>query len=194
MEKLNEFLEILNIEKEISLDDIPDLDLYMDQVIQLFEKKFNNAKRNDDEKVLTKTMINNYAKANLLFPIKNKKYTKEHLILLSLIYQLKGSLSINDIKFTLQGLNKRITAEDFDFYSFYSAYEKLVFRNVENFKTDIEEHILAANNELTKIEVNKQDRNDLERVLLISSLASLSNLYKRAAEKLVDKIIEQEKE
>ena len=65
MNKLDLFLENLDIEKEISLDDFPDIDLYMDQVIQIFEKKFSGTKRNEDESVLTKTMINNYAKAKL---------------------------------------------------------------------------------------------------------------------------------
>ena len=51
-----------------------------------------------DEKVLTKTMINNYAKGKLFIPIKNKKYSKQHIMLINLIYQLKGALSINDIK------------------------------------------------------------------------------------------------
>ena len=43
----------------------------MDQVIQLFESKLSEQKRNDDEKILTKTMINNYAKGKVI--IANKK-------------------------------------------------------------------------------------------------------------------------
>ena len=82
----------------INLNDFPEIDLYMDQVMQLFESKLSYTKRNDDDKVLTKTMINNYAKGNLLMKIKNKKYTKNHLILMGLIYNLKGALSLTDIK------------------------------------------------------------------------------------------------
>src|SRR5690606_33081721 len=96
------------------------IDLYMDQVIQLFEHTFNQSTRNEDEKVLTKTMINNYAKGKLLFPIKQKKYSKEHLLLISLIYQLKGTLSISDIKTTLEGINENIDKIDID--SFYKNY------------------------------------------------------------------------
>lgn len=66
----------------MTLDEIPNIDLYMDQVIQLFENKFADSKRNEAEKVFTKTMINNYAKGKLIFPIKNKKYLREHLILI----------------------------------------------------------------------------------------------------------------
>ncbi len=191
MNKLDLFLENLDIEKEISLDDFPDIDLYMDQVIQIFEKKFSGTKRNEDENVLTKTMINNYAKAKLFYPIKNKKYSKEHLILLSLIYQLKGVLSINDIKYTLNGLNKRIIEDDFDFYGFYEAYQNLIYQNTSNFKVDIQEHIQAAKDEIANIQVDQNE--ELKRVLLIASLSSLSSLYKRAAETLVDEIIENRK-
>src|SRR3954454_21788838 len=118
MEKVHEIIEKLGLEANLLIDEIPNIDLYMDQVIQLFENKFKDSKRNDEEKVLTKTMINNYAKGKLIFPIKNKRYSKEHLILMSLIYQLKGALSINDIQVTLDGMNKRIINEDIKLESF----------------------------------------------------------------------------
>ncbi|MCU5501703.1 DUF1836 domain-containing protein, partial [Bacillus wiedmannii] len=95
MENINKLLETLYLEKNITLEDIPNVDLYVDQVVQLFENTYSDTTRTDDEKVLTKTMINNYAKGKLFIPIKNKKYSKEHMILISLIYQLKGALSIN---------------------------------------------------------------------------------------------------
>ena len=69
-----ERLNSLPLESNIKLDVVPEIDLYIDPVIQLFESKLRNQKRNDDEKILTKTMINNYAKGKLLLPIKNKKY------------------------------------------------------------------------------------------------------------------------
>ena len=65
-----EILNNLQLESNIKLDEIPEIDLYMDQVIQLFESKLSEQKRKEDEKILTKTMINNYAKGKLLLPIK----------------------------------------------------------------------------------------------------------------------------
>jgi DNA-binding transcriptional MerR regulator len=187
MEKIKEILEQLGLETNLSLDEIPNIDLYMDQVIQLFENKFADSKRNDEEKVLTKTMINNYAKGKLIFPIKNKKYSKEHLILMSLIYQLKGALSINDIQVTLDGLNKRIMKEDIEIDSFYNSYLALSRKNVSNFNVDINERVKDVNEEVAKME----DRNSpyLEQVLMISSLVHMSNLYRKVAEKLVDEIV-----
>ena len=73
----------------IKLDEIPGIDLYMDQVTTLMDNKLKTTTRYPGEdKVLTKTMINNYAKNDLLpAPIK-KKYSKDHMYLLILIYYL----------------------------------------------------------------------------------------------------------
>ena len=187
MEKISEIIEQLGLESNLTVDEIPNIDLYMDQLIQLFESKFADSKRNDEEKILTKTMINNYAKGKLIFPIKNKKYSKEHLILMSLIYQLKGALSINDIQTTLDGINKRIVKEDIEIDSFYNSYLSLAQKNVVDFNEDINERVKDVNEEVSKM----KDRNSpyLEQVLMISSLVHMSNLYRKVAEKLVDEIV-----
>ncbi|MEH7112967.1 DUF1836 domain-containing protein [Neobacillus niacini] len=192
MEKIHAIINELGLESNLKLNDIPDIDLYMDQVIQLFESKFADSKRNEEEKVLTKTMINNYAKGKLIFPIKNKKYSKEHLILMSLIYQLKGSLSINDIQITLDGINKRIIKEDIELDSFYTSYLTLSKKNVADFNKDIDERVKDVMDEVTKME----DRHSpyLEQVLMISSLVHMSNLYRKVAEKLVDEIVVEKEE
>ena len=54
MENINELLETLHLEKNIKLEDIPNVDLYVDQVVQLFENTYADTTRTDDEKVLTK--------------------------------------------------------------------------------------------------------------------------------------------
>ncbi|PGY15891.1 DUF1836 domain-containing protein [Bacillus sp. AFS031507] len=192
MENINQIIEQLGLEASLALDEIPQIDLYMDQVIQLFENKFTDTKRNDDDKVLTKTMINNYAKGKLIFPIHNKKYSKEHLILMSLIYQLKGALSINDIKVTLQGINQKIIKEEMELDSFYTSYLNLTRQNVEDFKVDIEERVKDVREEITEDE--KGNSPYLEQVLMISSLVHMSNLYRKVAEKLVDDITVEKEE
>src|SRR5690606_5191028 len=108
MEEIKKMIKEIGIDRQITLEEIPDIDLYIDQVIQLFDKTYSSFQRNEDDKVLTKTMINNYAKAKIFFPIKNKKYSKEHIILISLNYQLKSVLTLNDIKATLQELSHSI--------------------------------------------------------------------------------------
>ena len=192
MEKIHEIIEELGLEANLLIDEIPNIDLYMDQVIQLFENKFKDSKRNDEEKVLTKTMINNYAKGKLIFPIKNKKYSKEHLILMSLIYQLKGALSINDIQVTLDGVNKKIIKEDIELDSFYTSYLALSQKNVVDFNEDIDERVKDVKEEVTKM--GDKHSPYLEQVLMISSLVHMSNLYRKVAEKLVDEIVVEKEE
>jgi hypothetical protein len=189
MENINQIVEALELENKLTLEEIPNIDLYMDQVIQLFENKFTDLKRNEEEKILTKTMINNYAKGKLFFPIKNKKYSKEHLILISLIYQLKGVLSINDIKETLGGVNEKVIKGGLQLDDFYNSYLNLITKNVEYFKKDIEERAKEVDEEIAGME--DANSSHLEKVLMIASLAHISNLYRRTAEKLVDEIMDE---
>lgn len=169
----------------INLDDFPEIDLYMDQVIQLFESKLNYTKRNEDDKILTKTMINNYAKGNLLMKIKNKKYTKEHMILIGLIYNLKGALSLTDIKTMFDPIIESFSKdEDYPLYDIYESFLKIYDSNLENFdisSTNISNHV----NELIK---NKDEKlGDFEeKFLLVCAFVSMSNLYRRMSEKIID--------
>lgn len=186
MENLQKTIESLSLNSQISLHEIPEIDLYMDQVIQLFENKFNITKRNDDEKVLTKTMINNYAKGKLLFPIKNKKYSKDHLILISLIYQLKGGLSISDIKETLSILNDKITDHQFEVDRFYDSFLHLAEKNVSVFYKDAVSKEENVKQEVKLLE--DSDSGELEKILMIASFVHMSNLYRRTAERLIDEL------
>jgi len=190
LKKRTELIDNLALENNILVEDIPKVDLYIDQVIELFENNFHEAKRNKKEKILTKTMINNYAKGKLFFSVHNKKYSKEHIMLINLIYQLKGALSINDIKETLSHLNDNVSSETFDLESFYASYLALYFKNINVFKEDLELKMIEVREEVEKMD--DENAVELERTLMIASLVNMSNLYRRAAEKLVDEIIEKE--
>ena len=187
MDKFKNIIDMLSHERQLSLEEIPSIDLYMDQVIQLFENQSAETKRTPDEKVLTKTMINNYAKGKLLFPIKNKKYSKEHLILISLIYQLKGALSISDIKTVLSGINEKIEHDGLKLDVFYSSYLKLVDENTVAFTEAVHQQGESIEEEAAKLKATS-DANLFQPVLMIASFVHMSNLYRRAAEKLVDQL------
>ena len=88
---------------DLRLDEIPNLDLYIDQILTLVSAKNQSAAERYHDNVLTNTMINNYSKEGLLMPVKGKKYTKEHIVQMLLIYSLKSSLSIGDIHRVLEG-------------------------------------------------------------------------------------------
>ncbi|ACD51716.1 MULTISPECIES: DUF1836 domain-containing protein [Clostridium] len=177
-------MENLNLDKKINLEDIPELDLYMDQVIQLFENKLSVLKRKEEDKVLTKTMINNYAKAKLLMSIKNKKYSKEHLILMSLIYDLKGALSINDIKLTLDNIVKKYeNNEEYDLRSLYKTYLDMNSQDVNEFKEYMNDKEENVKNLLSENNINGDFE---EKFLLVGSMISMSNMYRRMGEALID--------
>lgn len=182
---IDNFINSQKASNNINLDDFPEIDLYMDQVIQLFESKLSYTKRNEDDKILTKTMINNYAKGNLLMKIKNKKYTKEHMILIGLIYNLKGALSLNDIKTMFDPIiNAFSKEEDYPLYDVYEAFLKIYDSNLENLSTsskDIYNHV----QELVKNTDGKLSDFE-EKFLLVCAYVSMSNLYRRMSEKIID--------
>lgn len=185
-EQIISLIDNLSLDKNIKLDEIPEIDLYMDQVIQLFENKYNEAKRNEDDKVLTKTMINNYAKGKLLMPIKNKKYSKNHLILMSLIYNLKGALSISDIKASLSHIVKEFEDEsEYPLKQTYNNYLKQCDEDLESFKESV-----CIKNELIKEKVKDDEDKDFEeKFLLLCSMINMSNMYRRMGEKIIDEFL-----
>lgn len=174
----------LILENVIALEEIPEIDLYMDQVIQLFEAKYSKTLRKEEEKVLTKTMINNYVKDKLIMPINKKKYSKEHLILLSLIYQFKGALSINDIKNSLKPIVKSLTEkEEYPLRELYKKYLEIYSTDVESFNLAVDKSVESICTEDESCGCEYEDK-----ILLISSLVNMSNMYRRLAERLVDDI------
>ncbi|MCD7708792.1 MAG: DUF1836 domain-containing protein [Clostridiales bacterium] len=91
----------------IQTEDVPDIGLYMDQVTTFLDDQLAASKRHESDKILTKTMINNYAKNNLLPAPDKKKYSKEHVLTLLFIYYFKNILSISDIHTILGPLTER---------------------------------------------------------------------------------------
>lgn len=182
---IKELINSMDFTNGIAIEEIPEIDLYMDQVIQLFEGKLSSLKRNDDDKILTKTMINNYAKGKLLLPIKNKKYSKEHLIFMSLIYNLKGALSISDIKLSLNNIIDNF--DENESYPLRDLYETFL----ENSEYDVADFKESVENKVEIIEKSVEDKIKIQgefekQFLLLCSFINMSNMYRRASEKLID--------
>ncbi|WP_051280568.1 DUF1836 domain-containing protein [Anaerovorax odorimutans] len=107
-------------------DSFPDMDLYMDQVSNFMNKKLEIYKRNEKDKVLTKTMINNYVKHNLLPRTKNKKYNKDHLIILTLIYYLKNTFQMGEIEMLMKPIIDNYNSEFDDKIDLELLYKSIV--------------------------------------------------------------------
>ena len=191
-ESLNKLVEEIIGAKDISIVEIPCVDLYMDQVTTFFNEKLGSLKRNEEDKILTKTMINNYTKGKVLMPAKNKKYTNEHIILLTLIYNMKQTISINDINTIFDPLidlkapkSIRIPLEDL-----YNNF--LDIKEVQNkeFARDINKDTEFIKEKIN--EMGKEDGELIELILMVLLLINKANMQKRMAEKLIDNFLKKE--
>lgn len=104
---LKEVLEKLQTMDYVKPEALPNIDLYMDQVTTFMDTQLASTKRHEEDKILTKTMINNYAKNNLLPPPNKKKYSKDHILTLLFIYYFKSILSISDIQSILNPITDK---------------------------------------------------------------------------------------
>ena len=109
---LGSILKNMALMDHIRPSEIPNIDLYMDQVTSFMNDHLQNSRRFEDDKILTKTMINNYAKNKLLPPPIKKRYSKEHLFVLVFIYYMKGFFSLSDIQTILKPVTDRFSESD----------------------------------------------------------------------------------
>lgn len=123
----------------IRTDQIPNIDLYMDQVTTFMDTHLGATRRFEEDKVLTKTMINNYAKNNLLPSPVRKKYTQNHMLQLILIYYMKSFLSISDIETMLKPLTEQFWDENSnpDFAEIYSRIFSYADNGIEPLLDDL---------------------------------------------------------
>ena len=118
---LESILESLSRIDYIHPADIPNIELYMDQVTTFMDAHLSSTKRYEEDKILTKTMINNYAKNNLMPPPNKKKYSREHILVLTFIYYFKNILAIKDIETLLKPLLS------WSFFLFFVCFLPLLF-------------------------------------------------------------------
>ncbi len=195
----NEIRKILNdlLEHDSILpSDIPNIYLYMDQVTTFFDEKLAHFKRNESDKIFTKTMINNYTSANILFPSEKKKYNKHHLTILVWVYYLKQILSINDIHKLLSpitdNINSKKNDELFDINNIYNIFLDLERAELEDFK---EKFTVRINRIDKSLENNSlEDKKKVELILLVLQLVIQANIQKTMAEKIIDEFFEDKKE
>ncbi|MCI5622108.1 MULTISPECIES: DUF1836 domain-containing protein [Anaerostipes] len=186
------------LEKWMKLDyvlpeDIPNIDLYMDQVTTFLEEQLLNTKRFDTDKIFTKTMINNYSKNQLLPPSYKKKYSKNHIILLIYIYYLKNFLSISDIKSILDPLTEHFY-DSKDKNAFYKIYEEL-YSIEHDHTTTIKQSILdtAQKAQETFSGISEDsEKKFLQQFSFIALLGYDIYLRKQVIEKMIDELYQPE--
>ena len=182
----------------IPLGEMPNIDLYMDQLTTFMDERLKKTTRHPEtDKILTKTMINNYAKNDLLPPPIRKKYSKDHLILLIFIYYLKSILSINDIQTLLEPLKERFHVSD-DELNLSRIYETAYELQIEELEPVIEDLKKKYQRSLETFNDKDLGEEEKKRMQLFSFIALLSyDVYvkKLLIEKMLDNITDaQEKD
>ena len=173
----------------MKIEDIPNIDLYMDQVTTLMEEHLRQSTRYpDQDKILTKTMINNYAKNDLLPPPVKKKYSKEHVLVLIFIYYYKGLLSISDIQTLLDPITEKYfgKGQDFNLETIYNEVFSMEAAKVESLKQEVRDMYAQAQQTF-----QNAPEEDVEFLRIFSFICILSyDVYvkKLLIEKLVDEI------
>ena len=192
-----EFVDVL-LKKLVKLNyikpgDVPNIDLYMDQVTTFMDKNLRKSSRYpENDKVMTKTMINNYAKNDLLPPPIKKKYSKEHVLVLIFIYYYKGILSINDIQTLLQPITTQFfqTEGEFDITSVYDEVFGLEKEQIDALKKDVMEKYEYSTK--TFEDAPEESKEFLKLFSFICLLSFDVYMKKLLIEKLVDEIKEKD--
>ena len=188
---LNSILDSLAKIEYIRPEDIPNIDLYMDQVTTFMDSRLRSTTRNPgDDKVLTKTMINNYAKNDLLPSPEKKKYSKEHMLLLIFIYYYKNILSIGDIQTLLEPITQKFfKAENgYKLEDIYNEVFSMEQDEIEQLKLNVKDKFKRA--EATFGNAPEEDREFLRKFSFICLLSFDVYVKKLLIEKLVDDLRE----
>ena len=197
---LNELIEYLKNLHHVHASQLPSLDLYMDQVTGFMEEHLAPMRRYAEDKALTKTMINNYAKNKILPPPVGKRYNKNHMLILLLIYYYKSMLSLSDIRTVVDPLAE-------NYFSLHSKprltdiYEEIFsFANgeMQSLVEDLEKKFQTANSSFSEQDpafanLEESEREQLQSFSFLSLLAFDVYLKKQLMEKIVDRMEESQK-
>ena len=179
-------------------DEIPKIDLYMDQVLTfLGERLKRTARKSDADKLLTKTMVNNYVKNKVMIPPVKKKYGRDHILLLMVIYYMKSFLSIDDIRTIVGPVSDKYARpttksveelvgkrHKYSMTDVYTEIFKYVAEDVERFPEEVGKILDVTDNAF--IGAPEEDREMLRRFNVICQLSADIYLRKLLIEKLLD--------
>lgn len=177
----------------IKPEDIASIPLYMDQITSFMESQLQSARRHPDDKIMTKTMINNYTKNNLIPPPEKKKYSKEHVLLLIFIYYLKNILSIGDIQKLLGPITEKYFQNQNDL-SLTDVYKEVFSLEREQMDRLIKEVVRSYKiADTTFSDVPEEDREYLNQFAFIGMMAFDVYIKKQIIERMIDQMDDTEK-
>lgn len=187
-ERLQDILKRLDKLHYIELDAIPNIDLYMDQVTTFMDSHLSDTRRYPDDKVLTKTMINNYAQNDLLPAPFRKKYTREHILFLVFIYYFKNLLSISDIEELFRPIRDKHfnNPEGFPLGDIYQEIFSMESDEKKRLMEDIKSKYQRAANTFQDEKLDGEEKEYLQLFAFICQLSFDVYLKKQIIEQIID--------
>ena len=175
----------------ISPDEFPAMDLYMDQLTTFMDRKLSGLVRKPSkDKVLTKTMINNYAKNHLIQPPVKKKYTKEHMLELLFIFYFKSFLSIGDIQTLLSPLADELDGNGYNAERLYAQMIQAGKGARGKLKKDLDEKVEKVDRAFD--DAPEDEREYLKKFSFICQLGYDIYLKKSIIEHMIDDMAEEQ--
>ena len=157
--------------------EIPSIDLYLDQITSLADEKRREGSPRFADRALTKTMINNYSKDGLLSPIKGKKYSKEQILQMLMVYEMKNTLSIGEIKRVLQNL---YALPEYDAATLVRIYTRYLAIKEKERAATVDAVLNFANQETLDLESEK------DFLVFLLSLSAMSSYLKNTVQILLE--------
>lgn len=157
--------------------EIPSIDLYLDQIISLADEKRREGSPRFADRSLTKTMINNYSKDGLLSPIQGKKYTKEQILQMLLVYEMKNTLSIGEIKRVLQNV--------YALPDYNAAALERIYTHYLDIKAKERTATLAGVEKLAE-QTDLDLKNEEDFLVFLLSLSAMSSYLKNTVQALLE--------
>ena len=180
-ERVRDLLGYLGSLSHVKPEEIPDIDLYMDQVTTFMESHLKDMRRHPEDKVLTKTMINNYAKNNLLPPPVKKKYSKDHMLM----------LSFNDIEELFRPITSRhFTGKDspLSLEDIYTEVFTLEKGEMGSLMKDVTGKFARSRKTFQDVSVDEEDKEYLQLFAFICELSFDVYLKTQMIEMIADQL------
>lgn len=177
----------------VEVKDIPDIDLYMDQVTGYMDTALEKLKIDEEDKILTKTMINNYVKAKVIDKPIKKKYSKNHLMELIMIYHLKNVVSISDVSYLLK-IEKELLSQSKENEEAEGEFDKSLVNHTEDVykifldvQNEVIEEVKENFKEYIEADININRDNNIRHIL---KLILEADINKRLAELMLKELKE----
>lgn len=130
IKKLFEYIEKIGNFKLPNYELLPSIPLYMEQVTKYINMSLAPLVNDDNSSLITGYMVNNYVKAKIINPPKDKQYDDEHIAYLIFITLLKNSASLKDIA-TFIELDKEFIKDRKDLYNFYKKLQEQILQETQ---------------------------------------------------------------